>query len=128
MVTALYAAILAALMLWLAIEVIKQRRKAQVKYSDGGVDALTIARSAHSNAVDYIPITLVMMATLEYNGGSVWLVHACGIMFVVGRIMHAKGILADRLKGRIGGMKLTFLVMVALIVLNLIHLPFDKMW
>lgn len=128
MVTALYAAILAALMLWLAIEVIKQRRKAQVKYSDGGVDALTIARSAHSNAVDYIPITLLMMATLEYNGGSVWLVHACGIMFVVGRIMHAKGILADRLKGRIGGMKLTFLVMVALIVLNLIHLPFDKMW
>lgn len=128
MVTALYAAILAALMLWLAIEVIKQRRMAQVKYSDGGVDALTIARSAHSNAVDYIPITLVMMATLEYNGGSVWLLHACGIMFVVGRIMHAKGILADRLKGRIGGMKLTFLVMVALIVLNLIHLPFDKMW
>lgn len=128
MVTAVYAAILAALMLWLAIEVIKQRRKAQVKYSDGGVDALTIARSAHSNAVDYIPITLVMMATLEYNGGSVWLLHACGIMFVVGRIMHAKGILADRLKGRIGGMKLTFLVMVALIVLNLIHLPFDKMW
>lgn len=128
MITALYAAILASLMIWLSIQVIKQRRKAQVKYSDGGVDALTIARSAHSNAVDYIPITLIMMATLEYNGASVWLIHLCGVVFVVGRVMHAKGILADGLKGRIGGMKLTFLAMAALIVFNIIHLPFDKMW
>lgn len=128
MITALYAAILASLMIWLSIQVIKQRRKAQVKYSDGGVDALTIARSAHSNAVDYIPITLIMMATLEYNGASPWMIHLCGVVFVLGRSLHAKGILADRLKGRVSGMKLTFLVMAVLIVLNLIHLPFDKMW
>lgn len=128
MITALYAAILASLMIWLAIEVIKQRRKAQVKYSDGGVDALTIARSAHSNSVDYVPITLILMAALEYNGASLWLIHLCGVVFVIGRILHAKGILADKLKGRITGMKLTFVVMVALIVLNVIHLPFEKMW
>ncbi|MCG9781648.1 MAPEG family protein [Vibrio brasiliensis] len=128
MITALYAAILASLMIWLSIQVIKQRRKAQVKYSDGGVDALTIARSAHSNAVDYIPITLIMMATLEYNGANPWMIHLCGVVFVLGRLLHAKGILADRLKGRVSGMKLTFLVMAVLIVLNLIHLPFDKMW
>lgn len=128
MVTALYAAILAALMIWLAIQVIKQRRKAQVKYADGGVDALTIARSAHGNAVDYIPITLILMAMLEYNGASLWMIHLCGVVFVIGRVMHAKGILADRLKGRVSGMKLTFLVMAVLIVLNIAHLPFDRMW
>jgi len=128
MVTALYAAILAALMIWLSIQVIKQRRKAQVKYADGGVDALTIARSAHSNAVDYVPITLILMALLEYNGAAPWMIHLCGLAFVVGRILHAKGILADRLKGRVSGMKLTFLVMVVLIVLNVAYLPFDKLW
>lgn len=128
MVTALYASILAALMIWLSIEVIKQRRKAQVKYADGGVDALQIARSAHSNAVDYIPITLIMMALLEYNGASLWMVHVCGGLFVIGRILHAKGILADRLKGRVSGMKLTFLVMAILIVLNIAYLPFDRLW
>ncbi|MDC5705793.1 MAPEG family protein [Vibrio europaeus] len=128
MVTALYAAILAALMIWLSIQVIKQRRKAQVKYADGGVDALTIARSAQGNAVDYIPITLILMAMVEYNGASPWMIHACGIVFVLGRILHAKGILADRLKGRISGMKMTFLVMVVLIALNIAYLPFDRMW
>lgn len=128
MVTALYASILAALMIWLSIEVIKQRRKAQVKYADGGVDALQIARSAHSNAVDYIPITLIMMALLEYNGASLWMVHVCGGLFVIGRILHAKGILADRLKGRVSGMKLTFLVMAILIILNIAYLPFDRLW
>ncbi|NOH78219.1 hypothetical protein F0231_00530 [Vibrio sp. RE86] len=128
MVTALYASILAALMIWLSIEVIKQRRKAQVKYADGGVDALQIARSAHSNAVDYIPITLIMMALLEYNGASLWMVHVCGGLFVFGRILHAKGILADKLKGRVSGMKLTFLVMAILIVLNIAYLPFDRLW
>ena len=128
MVTALYAAMLAALMIWLPIQVIKQRRKAQVKYADGGVDALTIARSAQGNAVDYIPITLVLMAMVEYNGASPWMIHACGIVFVLGRVLHAKGILADRLKGRISGMKMTFLVMAVLIVLNIAYLPFDRMW
>ncbi|EGA71622.1 glutathione S-transfersae-like protein [Vibrio sinaloensis DSM 21326] len=128
MVTALYASILAALMIWLSIQVIKQRRKAQVKYADGGVDALQVARSAHGNAVDYVPITLIMMALLEYNGASLWMVHLCGVAFIIGRIMHAKSILADKLKGRITGMKLTYLVMVALIVLNIVYLPFERMW
>lgn len=128
MITALYAAILAALMIWLSIQVIKQRRKAQVKYADGGVDALTIARSAQGNAVDYIPITLILLALVEYNGASSWMIHACGIAFVIGRLLHAKGILADRLKGRMSGMKLTFAVMAVLIVLNLAYLPFERMW
>jgi len=128
MVTALYAAILAGIMIWLSVEVIKQRRKAQVKYADGGVDALQMARSAHSNAVDYVPITLILMALLEYNGAGLWLIHLCGIAFVVGRVLHARSILADKLKGRITGMKLTFVVIVTLITLNLFYLPFERLW
>ncbi len=128
MVTALYAAILAGIMIWLSVEVIKQRRKAQIKYADGGIDALQVARSAHGNSVDYIPITLILMALLEYNGANVWLIHLTGLAFVIGRIMHAKSILADKLKGRITGMKLTFTVIATLIVLNLIYLPFERMW
>ncbi|KJY81775.1 membrane protein [Vibrio galatheae] len=128
MVTGLYAAILASLMIWLSIQVIKQRRKAQVKYADGGVDALTIARSAHSNAVDYIPITLILMGVVEYNGASPWMIHICGLAFVIGRVLHARAILADKLKGRVSGMKVTFLVMAVLIVLNIAYLPFAKMW
>ncbi|MDE1222125.1 MAPEG family protein [Vibrio aestuarianus] len=126
MITALYAIILTAILIWLAIEVIKQRRANQVKYADGGVPALQLARSAQGNAAEYIPITLILMALLEFNGASVWWIHSVGMAFVIGRILHAKAILSDQLKGRIAGMKLTFAAMVALMLLNLIYLPFDK--
>lgn len=128
MVTALYAALLAGVMIWLSIQVIKQRRKAQVKYADGGVDALQVARSAHGNAVDYVPITLILMALLEYNGAGLWMIHLAGIAFVAGRVMHAKSILADKLKGRITGMKITFAVIALLSIANLAYLPFDALW
>ncbi|WP_373952063.1 MAPEG family protein [Vibrio pomeroyi] len=127
MVTALYASLLTLVMLWLSIEVIKQRRKNQVAHSDGGVESLQVARSAQSNAMDYIPITVILMALLEFNGGNVWLIHVIGVAFVAGRIIHGKSILARSLKGRKQGMYLTFAGMVSLVVLNLIYLPFDKL-
>lgn len=128
MITALYASILASIMIWLAIEVIKQRRSNKVAYSDGGVEGLQIARSAQSNAMDYIPITLILMALVEFNGAPSWLLHLVGVAFVIGRMMHAKGLLREKMSGRVNGMKLTFLAMVSLIVLNIVYLPFDKLW
>lgn len=56
------------------------------------------------------------------------MIHLAGVVFVIGRLMHAKAVLAEKLKGRITGMKLTFLVMAVLIVLNLVYLPFGKLW
>ncbi|EGU44336.1 glutathione S-transferase-related protein [Vibrio ichthyoenteri ATCC 700023] len=128
MITALYAALLALLMMWLAVQVIKQRRKNRVAYADGGIEGLQIARSAQGNAVDSIPITVILLALLEFNGANVLLIHGLGILFLVGRIVHARAILAQDLKGRVMGMKLTFATMFALVVLNLIYLPFDKLW
>ncbi|MFH4784488.1 MAPEG family protein [Vibrio diabolicus] len=128
MITALYASILAILIIWLAVQVIKQRRLNQVAYADGGVEALQIARSAQSNATEYIPITLILMALLEFNSAySTW-IHLTGIIFVIGRIIHARGILKEDLKRRVRGMQVTFLVILSLVVLNMIYLPYDKLW
>ncbi len=128
MVTALYAALLTVVMIWLAIEVIKQRRINLVAHADGGVESLQIARSAQSNAMDYIPITVILMGLLEVNGAGVWLIHVIGVAFILGRVIHAKGILAKNFKGRKVGMVLTLICMISLIVLNLAYLPFDKMF
>lgn len=128
MLTALYASILALLLIWLAFQVIKQRRSNKIAYADGGVEALQIARSAQSNASEYIPITLILMALVEYNGASVWLIHLAGVAFVIGRIIHARGILGEDLKGRVTGMKFTFFTMIGLVVLNLIYLPYGNLW
>ncbi|ALR94284.1 MAPEG family protein [Vibrio alginolyticus] len=128
MITALYANILAILIIWLAVQVIKQRRLNQIAYADGGVEALQIARSAQSNATEYIPITLILMALLEFNSAYPTWIHLTGIIFVIGRVIHAKGILKKDLKKRIRGMQVTFLVILSLVVLNMIYLPYDKLW
>ncbi|KAB0466096.1 MULTISPECIES: MAPEG family protein [Vibrio] len=128
MITALYAALLTVLMIWLAIEVIKQRRINLIAHADGGVESLQVVRSAQSNAMDYIPITVILMGFLEMNGASVWFIHVLGVAFLLGRVIHAKGILAKNLKGRKVGMVLTLICMISLIVLNLVYLPFDKMF
>ncbi|ACY52965.1 TPA: MAPEG family protein [Vibrio diabolicus] len=128
MITALYASILAILIIWLAVQVIKQRRLNQVAYADGGVEALQIARSAQSNATEYIPITLILMALLEFNSAYPTWIHLTGIIFVIGRIIHARGILKEDLKRRVRGMQVTFLVILSLVVLNMIYLPYDKLW
>ncbi|MFH4739995.1 MAPEG family protein [Vibrio diabolicus] len=128
MITALYTSILAILIIWLAVQVIKQRRLNQVAYADGGVEALQIARSAQSNATEYIPITLILMALLEFNSAYPTWIHLTGIIFVIGRIIHARGILKEDLKRRVRGMQVTFLVILSLVVLNMIYLPYDKLW
>ncbi|WP_395354947.1 MAPEG family protein [Vibrio sp. D3] len=128
MITALYASILAILIIWLAVQVIKQRRLNQIAYADGGVEALQIARSAQSNATEYIPITLILMALLEFNSAYPIWIHLTGIIFVIGRIIHARGILKEDLKRRVRGMQVTFLVILSLVVLNMIYLPYDKLW
>ncbi|WP_295892028.1 MAPEG family protein [uncultured Vibrio sp.] len=128
MVTALYASLLACIMIFLSVQVIKQRRANKIAYADGEVESLKIARSAQSNATEYIPITLIMMALFEYNSGPLLLIHSLGVIFILGRILHAKAILSNTFPGRKAGMMMTFGVMLALIVLNLVYLPFDKMW
>ncbi|MDW1634722.1 MULTISPECIES: MAPEG family protein [unclassified Vibrio] len=128
MITALYANILAILIIWLAVQVIKQRRLNQIAHADGGVEALQITRSAQSNATEYIPITLILMALLEFNSAYPTWIHLTGIIFVIGRVIHAKGILKKDLKKRIRGMQVTFLVILSLVVLNMIYLPYDKLW
>ncbi|MDF4652859.1 MAPEG family protein, partial [Vibrio parahaemolyticus] len=90
--------------------------------------ALQIARSAQSNATEYIPITLILMALLEFNSAYPTWIHLTGIIFVIGRVIHAKGILKKDLKKRIRGMQVTFLVILSLVVLNMIYLPYDKLW
>lgn len=121
MFTAVYASILAFIMIRLALNVIKTRREHKVRYADGGVLELQIARTAHSNAVDYIPIALILLFLLEYNWGNIWLINLAGISLVTGRIIHARGILSKNLKGRVIGMQFTIWTIIFLAVSNLLY-------
>nr|WP_086938108.1 MAPEG family protein [Thaumasiovibrio occultus] len=123
MISVLYAALLGLLICFLAIQVIKARRREQVKYGDGGNARLMEIRSAHANCTEYSPIFLLLLFGLEYNGGPFWLVHLFGIIFVLGRVAHAWGILWDDFRGRKVGMHATLWPIMALALVNLWYLP-----
>ena len=123
MIAVFYVVVCALLIVFLAICVIRIRRENHVKHDDGGIDALLVARAAHSNATEYIPIALLLLLALEYNGGHIAFVHAGGLCLVIGRIIHANAILTDNLSRRVVGMAMTFSAIVGLSVVNLWYLP-----
>jgi uncharacterized membrane protein YecN with MAPEG domain len=113
-ITAVYAAILALLLVALSIRVIMVRRRAQVAVGDGADPTLARAIRAQANLSEYAPLALLLLLLLELNGaGALW-VHVLGAMLLIGRLIHAWGISqADEdFRFRVTGMTLTFLALI----------------
>jgi len=127
MISVIYAVIAAVLIIYLSLNVVKSRRVHQISVGDGGNEELQTAQGAQSNAIEYLPIALILLFFLEYNGGSTWVVHISGIALISGRIIHAHGLLHRNLRRRVLGMQITIYVLIAQCILNLVYLPLDKM-
>ncbi len=114
-ITALYAALSAALILALAVRVVLLRRATRTGIGDGGHDPLALAIRAHGNAVEYIPVILVLMLLLELNGVSGAVLHALGATLLVARVLHGWGLSRSgrRSFGRFYGTAATWLVLLA---------------
>ncbi|TBR42793.1 hypothetical protein CBF23_006350 [Marinomonas agarivorans] len=119
----LYAAICAIWICYLVLNVVKVRTSKQVAYGDGGEESLIIARTAHGNAVETIPVALLLLLGLELNQGSIWLLHFFGITLLVGRGLHGIGVLSKTFKARVLGMQITVFTLVGLSIANLLYLP-----
>lgn len=122
MITALYASFSALLIVRLSVSVIKLRRKNRVSVGDGGNEDLQLAIRTHANAVEYIPIALVLLFMLEFNGAPKLLVHILGVTLLMGRLLHAMGLPAKDLQRRVLGMQITIYLIIGLAVLNIVFL------
>ena len=67
MTSVIYASVLAFLICWLSINVINKRWKNKIDIGYGNNQELETAMAAQSNAIEYIPIALLLLFTLEYN-------------------------------------------------------------
>ncbi len=114
MVSAIYAGILALLIAWLSFNVIKLRRANKVRLGDGGVPELQNAIRAQGNAAEYIPISLILLVLLELSSANLWTVHLAGVALIIGRIIHAKGLLTENLRYRVLGMQFTIFTIIGL--------------
>ncbi len=120
-ITALYAGILSLIMVALAVNVTIHRAKLRVPMGDGGNPIMLRMIRLHGNAVEYLPLALLLMAIYEINGGWHSALHAAGIALVVARILQSWNMWSTDIAGfgRISGQSLTWLTIVALAVLNL---------
>jgi uncharacterized membrane protein YecN with MAPEG domain len=126
MTSAIYASLSAFLIVWLSLNVIKVRRTKQVSVGDGDDEVLKTAMAAQSNAIEYIPIALLLLFTLEYNHASLQIVHALGLFLLVGRLIHARAILTENLKTRVLGMQITIYAILGMAIFNIVYLPYNK--
>lgn len=119
MISAVYAALAALLIAWLSLRVIKLRRAKKVIFGDGGETDLQIAIRAQGNATEYLPILLILLVVLELSGGHVALLHVGGLAIVLGRVVHARGLLHANLDQRVLGMQITIFTLIGLAIANL---------
>jgi uncharacterized protein len=91
-VTALYAGLLALLLLALAGRVSLLRSKLDVGMGHGNDPALARAIRVHGNAVEWILLMLALFLVAEIDGASRTFLHVCGVVFLISRIGHAAGL------------------------------------
>lgn len=120
-ITAIYASLLALLLLVLTARVIRHRRSERVAIGDGGDEDLTWRIRAHANCAEYVPIGVVLLALVELQGAPGFAVHLLGIALLVGRILHGIGLSVrpQIMMLRVQGMLLT-LIMIAVSALGLL--------
>lgn len=119
MISSFYAGALALLIVWLSLQVIKARRSKKVSLGDGGEPELRTAIRAQGNAVEYIPISLILLVLLEMDGAHAALLHVGGVGMLAGRLLHAKGLLTNSLRYRVLGMQWTINTLIGLALCNL---------
>ncbi|MBK0000270.1 MAPEG family protein [Erwinia sp. S38] len=125
MVSALYVVFGALLIIKFSLDVVRLRRQYRISIGDGGVSDLQLAIRIHGNAVEYIPLAVLLLVVMEMNGADIWLIHLLGLFFFFGRLLHAWGLRSRTMLWRRNGMILTLLTLLVMIIVNLIFLPWD---
>ncbi len=119
---ALWSGLLVLLMVILSIRVVMARRSNRVLLGDGGNAQVTLAGRVFGNASEYIPVGIAALVVLILLGMPVYAIHAVGGTLFLGRLVHCVS-LSDRkpTAGRVLGMALTFLALVAAGGMLLVH-------
>ncbi len=115
-ITALYAAILVAIGIYLMFKVGAMRGKAGIWILHGDNMELATAIRRHGNFTEQVPLALILMGVVEANGGNHILLHVLGVILVLARIAHPIGLRHDgssqplRAVGAIGTLLVTIIL------------------
>ena len=127
MIIGFYLCVFSLLIMALSFNVVKQRRISRVAFGDGGFKPLIWPRAGHSNALENIPVALLLLALLEINNAPTWFIHTLALTLLFARLIHAKSTLKGLCRGRALGMQITYAVIIILVAANLVTFPYDIM-
>lgn len=123
LITSIYAALGALLVVALALRVVLRRRKLAVGLGDGGDRDLEQCIRVHANAIENLPLALLLLLLLELRGIPAPWLHGLGGALMAARVLHAWGF--SRRKGvslgRFLGTLTTWLVVITMAAMLLVH-------
>ncbi|WP_299798415.1 MAPEG family protein [uncultured Shewanella sp.] len=121
-ISGLYISITAIFVVMFAMRVIQLRRKYKIGLGTSGNEALRLANRVHANLVENAPIAMLLLVVAELNHLPDLFLHVLGIIWILGRILHAIGLTQGRggyHLGRFWGGLLSWLVILILAGINL---------
>ena len=113
-ITALYAGLLALFIVVLAARVAKRWHSLKIGMGEGGDKLLSRMIRVHGNAIENVPLGLLLLLLCELVGAAPTYLHAFGMALVAGRVAHAIGLsrTGGASIGRVAGMALSWSAMV----------------
>ena len=118
-----YAAIFVFIFVVLALRVIRLRQKYQVGIGSGGHADLERISRVHANFAEYVPFAILLLAFMEMQRQSIWLIHILAIVLLIARLIHAYGVSQQNevIAVRATGMAMTFGVLIVASLVLLIN-------
>lgn len=109
-ITPIYVAAAVAMYSVIAFVVISNRLRRRISIGDAGQTDFARMVRGHGNFAEYAPITLLAIGVAELAGAPASILHACGILLLCGRGLHAYCFLFTPVgrRIRVTGMMLTF--------------------
>ncbi len=122
-VVGIYTALNTIILIWLSHVTGKLRRKHRVAIGDGGIEHLTRIMRGHANAIENMPMTLLMLLIAALIGTPLFVLHILGLVFTIGRAIHAWYFIAEDapIKVRFLGFGISFIISAILLFGLLAH-------
>ena len=112
-VVGLYAGLNTLIFLWIAVSTGQLRAKYKVPIGDGGILHLTRILRGHANALENVPMAIILMLVMAGLNTPIFVLHGFGIALTLGRFVHAMHFINEDAPGwqRAMGATLSMLVL-----------------
>ena len=118
-----YAAILVLIFVFLSVRVIQMRGSAKIGLGHGDNPVMERLIRVHGNFAEYVPLALLLLAFMEMQSQSRYLIHILCIVLIIARVVHAIGVtpVNENFQMRVASVAATFGVLIVAAIALLIN-------